>query len=185
MIKSWLVVCFQRSGDSSVQEWVVVLTNGGFGGSLKASAVRCSSGNQWLCEDCTWTTAPLMDLHPFPPLSASETLSHYFQQLLSSRHPERHDRKSVFVLFIYFFPIDCHFLMVSRPAAWSIFTGGGKLLVHQRAWKMLRSLGTAAAVICVKVAHSAPARWERKSGVASRTRWGWWIAAFCSPLMKK
>lgn len=121
MIRSRLVVWFQKSGNSSAREGVVVLTNGGFGRSLKASVFRYSSGNQRLYEDCTRIAAPLMDLHPFTPLSASQTFSHYFQQLLSSRRPERHDRKSVYVLFIYFFFIRstvCHFLMFTRLAGW-------------------------------------------------------------------
>lgn len=143
MIRSRLVVWFQKSGNSSAREGVVVLTNGGFGRSLKASVFRYSSGNQRLYEDCTRITALLMDLHPFTPLSASQTFSHYFQQLLSSRRPERHDRKSVYVLFIFlFYSIDCLSLSNVHSSGWmKVFTGSRKVLVRQRAWKMLCGFG--------------------------------------------
>lgn len=77
----------------AVKSSVFVLTNGGFQRTLKAFCYL--SGNQRLCEDGTRIRAPLMDFYPFPPLSAPQSFSHYFQQLLSSRRPERPDRKSV------------------------------------------------------------------------------------------
>lgn len=142
------------------------MTNGGFGGSLKACY---SSGNQRLCEDRARITAPLMDLHPFPPLSASQTFSHYFQQLLSSRHPERHDKKSVFFYLSFFFPIDCLSLFNVHSSGWLKF--------FYRRRKSARTptglkdaVWQTAAVIHIKVALSAPARQERRSDVASRTQ---------------
>lgn len=112
------------------------MTNGCLRRILKASLLSLlvmKPLNMWHLahQVCTRIVAPLMVLHRFSPLSTFQTLRHYFQQLLCSRCPERHDSKSTQSGRFFFSltlpeKIDCLSLSNVYSSSWMRISEGEK-----------------------------------------------------------